>query len=289
MLFCLLSLRLLLCSQLQQLFTEHTDINCNKYNVSNEVDLRALSGEYNRYICSLKNKSQIKEFASRKLLRHVVAAVLSKSVPNPKELNKYKPFSSQVYGEASLDVMEKIINDLVLSSDDVFVDLGSSIGNVIIFIAGAFKFKTCIGIEIGKIPSKFAIEVSKNFKKFMNWFGKDFSDFNLIEGDFLNEQYRQTIENASIVFTNNFKFGEALNLKLVDRFSTLKIGSTIISTVCFRPPRFRTSHRNKDNLANKLKIREIKGKSFWSNTLITYFVQQIVKPHSLKYCMSLAE
>ncbi len=39
--------------------------------------------------------------------------------------------------------------------------------------------------------------MDKRFKFWMNWYGKTFSDFELIKGDFFHDNHRDIINNAS--------------------------------------------------------------------------------------------
>ncbi len=43
----------------------------------------------------------------------------------PERLNQYKPFSPEVYGETSFELVEQMIGELNLNENDVFLDLGS--------------------------------------------------------------------------------------------------------------------------------------------------------------------
>lgn len=52
-----------------------------------------------------------------------------------------------------------MINEIQINEDDVFVDLGSGVGQVVLQVAAASKCKRCIGIERADVPVKYA-EVS---------------------------------------------------------------------------------------------------------------------------------
>lgn len=74
---------------------------------------------------------------------------------DPKSLNTYKPFSSAMYGEVSFELIAKLVNHLPIDYADVFLDLGSGIGNVVLQMASCgFKMTHCIGIESKEIPAK---------------------------------------------------------------------------------------------------------------------------------------
>ena len=49
-----------------------------------------------------------------------------------------------------------MINEIGLTSDDVFVDLGSGVGQVVLQVAAATECRKCIGIEKAEVPSLYA-------------------------------------------------------------------------------------------------------------------------------------
>ena len=62
---------------------------------------------------------------SNGLLRHILQQVYNHSVTDPEKLNNYEPFSPEVYGETSFDLVAQIIGEMEMMEDDTFVDLGS--------------------------------------------------------------------------------------------------------------------------------------------------------------------
>ena len=79
------------------------------------------------------------------------------SVGDPSRLNKfYEPFSPEVYGETSFEFVQQMIDQFKFTEDDVFIDLGSGVGQVVLHVAAASKCR-CIGIEKADLPSKYAL------------------------------------------------------------------------------------------------------------------------------------
>lgn len=62
---------------------------------------------------------------SNGLLRHILQQVYNHSVTDPEKLNNYEPFSPEVYGETSFDLVAQMIDEIKMTEDDLFVDLGS--------------------------------------------------------------------------------------------------------------------------------------------------------------------
>jgi len=75
-------------------------------------------------------------------VRSSSSIALSKSV-----LRDYKTASNNVYGEALPDLISFLIGVLDIRKDQIFYDIGSGIGNVVVQVA-AQTLCTCYGIEI---------------------------------------------------------------------------------------------------------------------------------------------
>ena len=64
----------------------------------------------------------------------------------------------------------------------------------------------------------------------MKFFGKKHAKYELVKGDFLNEDMRERVNNASVIFVNNFAFGPEVDHQLKIRFSNMKEGAKIVSS-----------------------------------------------------------
>lgn len=93
---------------------------------------------------------------SRGLLRHILQQTYNQAVVEPDKLNQYEPFSPEVYGETSYELVCQMIDQIDVTEDDVFVDLGSGVGQVVLQMAAATLCKICIGVERADVPSTYA-------------------------------------------------------------------------------------------------------------------------------------
>lgn len=105
---------------------------------------------------------------------------------NPEKLNHYVPFSPevcsfsnrlvphnksamhtgkiivqysnllQVYGETSYDLICQLIDNINMTEDDTFIDLGSGVGQIVLQVAASTSCKMVWGIERSEWPSRFA-------------------------------------------------------------------------------------------------------------------------------------
>lgn len=62
----------------------------------------------------------------------------------------------QVYGETSYELVCQMIDQIEITAEDVFVDLGSGVGQVVLQMAAATPCRICFGVEKAEVPSKYA-------------------------------------------------------------------------------------------------------------------------------------
>ena len=59
--------------------------------------------------------------------------VYNNAICNPDALNQYEPFTSEVYGETSFDLVNQMIDAVSpITSEMKFIDLGSGVGQVVL-------------------------------------------------------------------------------------------------------------------------------------------------------------
>ena len=61
---------------------------------------------------------------------------------------------SQVYGETSYELICQVIDQIHITEDDNFIDLGSGVGQVVLQMAAATQCKRCYGIEKADTPHR---------------------------------------------------------------------------------------------------------------------------------------
>lgn len=177
------------------------------------------------------------------LVKHIIHQAYNQAVTDPDKLNDYEPFSPEVYGETSFEFVRQMTEEIKIKNEDVFIDLGSGVGQVVLQVAALTNVKLCIGIEKADVPANYSVGMSDAFKFWMNWYGKQFSEYHLMKGDFFSEKYRDTINNGTFIFVNNFAFGPEVDHNLKLRFAELKDGARIVSSKAFCPLNFRITDR----------------------------------------------
>ncbi|XP_021930748.1 histone-lysine N-methyltransferase, H3 lysine-79 specific-like isoform X3 [Zootermopsis nevadensis] len=267
------------------------------YDTRSYESMKGLCDRYNRAIDSIvqleKGTSlpaqRLNKHPSRGLLRHILQQVYNQAVSDPEKLNQYEPFSPEVYGETSYDLVCQMIDQIEITKDDVFVDLGSGVGQVVLQMAAATPCKICFGVERAEVPSKYAESMNVLFRKWMRWYGKKYGDYHLIKGDFLTDEHREKIVSATIVFVNNFAFGPTVDHMLKERFADLRDGARIVSSKSFCPLNFRITDRNLsgvEDIGTIMHVSEmspLRGSVSWTGKPVSYYLHIIDRTKLERY------
>ncbi|CAG9759880.1 unnamed protein product [Ceutorhynchus assimilis] len=230
---------------------------------------------------------RLNKYPSRGLLRHILQQTYNAAVTDPEKLNQYEPFSPEVYGETSYDLVCQMIDQIEkITADDVFIDLGSGVGQVVLQMAAATPCRICLGIEKAEVPSRYAEAMNKHFRTWMQWYGKKYGEYKLIRGDFLTEEHREKINQATIVFVNNFAFGPSVDHQLKERFADLKDAAKIVSSKSFCPLNFRITDRNLSDIGTIMHVSEMspmRGSVSWTGKPVSYFLHKIDRTKLERY------
>ncbi|XP_075400826.1 histone-lysine N-methyltransferase, H3 lysine-79 specific isoform X1 [Tenrec ecaudatus] len=267
------------------------------YDTKSFESMQRLCDKYNRAIDSIhqlwKGTTQPMKLNTRPctgLLRHILQQVYNHSVSDPEKLNNYEPFSPEVYGETSFDLVAQMIDEIKMTEDDLFVDLGSGVGQVVLQVAAATNCKHHYGVEKADIPAKYAETMDREFRKWMKWYGKKHAEYTLERGDFLSEEWRERIANTSVIFVNNFAFGPEVDHQLKERFANMKEGGRIVSSKPFAPLNFRINSRNLSDIGTIMRVVELsplKGSVSWTGKPVSYYLHTIDRTILENYFSSL--
>uniref|UniRef100_A0A667XEV2 Histone-lysine N-methyltransferase, H3 lysine-79 specific n=1 Tax=Myripristis murdjan TaxID=586833 RepID=A0A667XEV2_9TELE len=267
------------------------------YDTKSFESMQRLCDKYNRAIDSIhqlwKGTTQpmkLNKRPSNGLLRHILQQVYNHSVTDPEKLNNYEPFSPEVYGETSFDLVAQIIDEMEMMEDDTFVDLGSGVGQVVLQVAAATNCKHYYGVEKADIPATYAETMDKEFKKWMKWYGKKHGEYTLERGDFLSEEWKERIANTSVIFVNNFAFGPEVDHQLKERFANMKEGGKIVSSKPFAPLNFRINSRNLSDIGTIMRVVELsplRGSVSWTGKPVSYYLHTIDRTILENYFSSL--
>lgn len=152
---------------------------------------------------------------------------------DPALLRKYKPLSSETYGEANMVLVLKMLQQC--SSDfagKAFIDLGSGVGQVCMMVAALSNASNCFGIELMRHPAEYADKMLSRFALQMQANGWVHAPIRLKQGNFLHcSEVNSQLRNAGVVFINNPRFDASLNRQILTKLCCLlPKGATLI---CF--------------------------------------------------------
>lgn len=209
---------------------------------------------------------------TRRILDQVYARTVS---PHVDILREYKNGTDNVYGELLYPFVSDILLATRLRSDQIFVDLGSGVGNVVLQAALETGCEAW-GCEMMPNPCELARLQADEFRARARLWGLHVGAIHLLEGDFLeNPVVADVLRRADVVLINNQAFGPDLNSKLVDRFLDLKDGCQIVSLKSFKPEGFEIQDRNVNDVRHLLDVRKLEyysNRVSWTDAPGNYFI-----------------
>lgn len=173
-----------------------------------------------------------------------------------KPLHNYQSFSSEVYGELLPRFLTQIFKETKLQSDQVFVDLGSGVGNC---VAQAALETGCAawGCEIKENYAKVAELQKEEFAVRCKLWGVEPGPVHLIRDDFTkNKEIGKVLQTADVILLNNEVFESVLNDNIKLMFMDLKEGAQIVSLKYYRDPQQRITATTENDPTNSLRVKE---------------------------------
>ncbi|RDA83461.1 hypothetical protein CP532_6082 [Ophiocordyceps camponoti-leonardi (nom. inval.)] len=210
-------------------------------NIQDVAGFKAALHEYNETLLGLIEDGVVEKKLEgmRELPRSLVAFVLDQVydrtvAPKVELLSKYENGSDHVYGELLHPFVSKILVEQArMTSDQVFVDLGSGVGNVCLQAALEIGCDSW-GCEVMENACNLAEAQTKEFSARCMLWGLQPGRVQLERGDFRkNAAIHKAIKRADVVLVNNKAFTAQLNDDLVRMFLDLKTGCRVFSLRSF--------------------------------------------------------
>ncbi|MBM3468034.1 MAG: hypothetical protein FJX71_01215 [Alphaproteobacteria bacterium] len=129
------------------------------------------------------------------------------------------------YGEITYDSASHILNDLDLTKNDVFYDLGSGVGKLVLQVYLTTPVKKSVGIELSKTRWNIAETCRRQIASDEHTTaGRDLS--------FLNQNISATnISDATVCFISGITFPQPLIHSIMDRLSAIDHEVKVISVL----------------------------------------------------------
>jgi len=133
--------------------------------------------------------------------------------------------SESTYGEIVVAALEKLVELLEPTSDDVFYDFGSGKGQAPLYMALCTPIRKCVGIELSPTRHNYALQARNKLDRQLSTPYDCIIEF--YQGDFTNPLFN--IDDATIVWMNSTCYPEEVMEKITQRLSTLPSGLCVIS------------------------------------------------------------
>ena len=236
-----------------------------------EQEFRLIIKEYNDIIHSSRTDGTISakldalHSLELPLIERLLTQTYSRTVsPRVGSLRQYENGTDNVYGELLPRFLSQIFKDTKLKSDQIFVDLGSGVGNTVLQAALEIGCESW-GCEVMENACDLAELQEKEFKARCHLWGLQTGSIRLESGDFLkNTSTGKIMQKADVVLVNNQAFTPELNNGLMNLFLDLKEGCKIVSLKSFVPHGHKITTRNLNSPVNLL---EVESKQYWSDSV----------------------
>ena len=245
-------------------------------------EFKSIVAEFNSVVTDLVKDGTIRrELASRRqlpleLIKRIMDQIYARTVsPKVETLRAYQNGSDNVYGELLSRFCSAIFHQIKLNQSQVFVDLGSGVGNVVLQAALEVGCESW-GIEMMKNPCDLAQLQAKEFPGRTHLWGINVGKVNLIRGNFTTKpDVAPVLQRADVVLVNNQAFTPELNDKLINMFLDLKDGCQVVSLKPFVPEGHKISMRNIGSVANlfmQQRFEYFSGSVSWTDQSGYYYI-----------------
>lgn len=210
-------------------------------NVWDGKAFKAAVGEYNKRLLALQEDGTIAKTLDglhdlpNDLVAFILGQVYDRTVaPKVELLAKYENGSDNVYGELLAPFISDILVERIkMTSGQVFVDLGSGVGNVVLQAALEIGCESW-GCEMMQNACDLAEAQHREFSARCQLWGIAPGKVHLERGDFrTNDRIHEALKRADVVLVNNQAFTSQLNDNLVSMFLDLKTGCKVVSLKSF--------------------------------------------------------
>lgn len=150
----------------------------------------------------------------RQIMNRLYKDVCGFEIPKDDEKHVKKSKGSPVYGEINHESVNKLLKYLNLKSDDIFFDLGSGVGKLVLHAALATPVMKAYGVELSMSRYLDALAAKKLAT---SWFPNIQNRCEFLNEDLLNVD----LSKASVIYSCSTAFSEAFMKKIVAHLAHL--------------------------------------------------------------------
>lgn len=249
-----------------------------------QEDFRDVVKEFNAVMSALvADGTARREMVARRTLpldfvNRITTQIYGRTVsPKVESLRAYKNGSDNVYGELMPRFCSAIFQQVKLSHEHVFIDLGSGVGNVVLQAALETGCESW-GVEMMKNPCDLAEVQAREFPGRTALWGIACGDVRLVRGDFTDlPAITPVLQRADVVLVNNQAFTPGLNEVLISMFLDLKDGAKIVSLKPFVPDGHKIAPRTIGSAVNSFvqkKYEYFSGSVSWTDQSGYYYIAE---------------
>ncbi|SCV01401.1 LAMI_0G11254g1_1 [Lachancea mirantina] len=201
--------------------------------------------------------------------------------PKANSLKQYQAFSNYVYGELLPPFLSKAFAQCHLKGGDIFVDLGSGVGNCVLQASLECGCALSFGCEIMPNASELTEIQNEEMQRRCKLFGLKVNpiEFSLRKSFVGNTRVDDILTKCDVLLINNFIFDSAMNTKIEKLIQNLKVGCKIISLKNLRGFGYSIDFNDVDNILNRLKVERFElseGSVSWTHRGGEYFISTVL-------------
>lgn len=184
-------------------------------------------------------------------------------VPDPKNPGKqlWRPALKTGYGEAVLEEVHRILSGMEIHEGEVFYDLGSGLGKVVLMAALCFPFSRLVGIELLSALDDGAQELLARYQLKVRPTLPE--DKKAQEIEFINEDmFKVNVRSADVVFAQSTYFDHHMMFSLAVKLDQLKQGARVI-----------TMGQPLINPRKLVVVKELSARMPWGEAQVTLYEQ----------------
>lgn len=163
-----------------------------------------------------------KNLSVRQIMNRIYKDIDGFVIPKNDEKIVKKSLGSPIYGEISIQALDKLLSYLNPKEDDVLVDLGCGVGKVVLQTLLTTKVRSCIGVELSENRYHDALKAKENSLQF---------DHSIKQrAVFINDDMLAIdLSVASIIYTCSTAFSDKFMKKISQHLSVLKHNFRLVS------------------------------------------------------------
>lgn len=257
------------------------------FNTSNSLLFAETVEKYNDIIREVPRNEVLKHLSTLKtiprlFIHDLLHIVYTRSIhPSSHKLKKYEAFSNYVYGELLPNFLSEVYAQCEMKKDQIFMDLGSGVGNCVVQAALEYGCKLSFGCEIMPNASELTEMQYQELTQRCKLYGLKLCpvEFSLRKSFVDNSRVTETIPQCDVILINNFLFDSGMNQEVEKLIQNAKPGCKIITLKNLRPCGYTINFFNLESILNRLNVKryDLKEDSVsWTHSGGEYYISTVL-------------